>query len=101
VIWAGIDDGREEMVRLGHEVADRLRMRGVPLDERPLQPHLTLARVREAGGLRTSVLLEGREQVVLGTMAVGAITLFESRLSPAGPAYSAIARMALREMSGQ
>jgi 2'-5' RNA ligase len=95
VLWAGIDEGRGDVVQVANEVADRLRTLGVPLDERPHQPHLTLARVREAEGLRSPVLLEGREQVVLGTMTVGAITLFESRLLPAGPSYRAIARTAL------
>jgi 2'-5' RNA ligase len=101
VLWAGVDEGREPLMRLVDEVADRLRTLGVPLDERPQQPHLTLARVREAGGLRASALLAGREQAYLGAMTVGAITLFESRLSPAGPSYTAIARMALGDVSGQ
>lgn len=101
VLWAGIDEGRESFVRLANEVVDRLRSIAISFDDRPQQPHLTLGRVREAVGLRSAALLAGREEAVLGAMTVGAITLFESRLSPAGPSYTAIARMALGDVSGQ
>jgi 2'-5' RNA ligase len=101
VLWAGVDEGRAAFIRLADDVADRLRAVGVALEERPYQPHVTLARVRDAAGVRTSALLAGREQITLGTTVVGAITLFESRLSPAGPAYTAVARMALSGSSGQ
>jgi 2'-5' RNA ligase len=101
VLWAGVDEGREALMRLAGEVANRLRGVGIAIEERPHQPHVTLARVRDAAGVRTSALLAGREQVTLGTTVVGAITLFESRLSPAGSTYTAMARMALNGSSGQ
>jgi 2'-5' RNA ligase len=95
VIWAGIDGGRDRLVTLAAEVAGRLRTTGVEEEARPYSPHLTLARVREAGSLRASTVTAGRERVMLGTSLVRAITLFESRLSPAGPAYHVVQRMDL------
>jgi 2'-5' RNA ligase len=65
-------------------------------EDRPYNPHLTLARVREAVGLRAAPLLDGVSEVVLGVTQVDAITLFESRLSPQGPTYVALHRTALR-----
>jgi len=92
VIWAGLDRGRDDLTALAGELTARLGSTGVPVDDRPHQPHLTLARVRDAGGLRTSTLFAGLEQVALGTMEVRAITLFESRLSPAGAIYQPLAK---------
>jgi len=92
VIWAGLDRGRDDLTALAGELTARLGSTGVPVDDRPHQPHLTLARVRDAGGLRTSTLFAGLEQVALGTMEVRAITLFESRLSPAGAIYQPLVK---------
>ena len=96
VIWAGLERGARDLSALAGEVTTRLGSTGIAVDERPHQPHLTLARVREAGGLRTSTLFAGLEQVALGTMDVRAITLFESRLSPAGAIYQPVVKSLLR-----
>jgi 2'-5' RNA ligase len=41
------------------------------------------------------VLLKGLEQALFGRVRVGAVTLFESHLSPAGPTYVALGRTPL------
>ena len=79
VIWAGCSDGVAAFVRVQHEAYTRIAA-VVPLEpERDPRPHLTLARVKDAGGLRSRALLAGMEHVPLGTLEVGAVTLFESR----------------------
>ncbi len=79
VIWAGCSDGAAAFVRVQHEAYTRIAA-VVPLEpERDPRPHLTLARVKDAGGLRSRALLAGMEHVPLGTLQVGAVTLFESR----------------------
>ena len=79
VIWAGCSDGEAAFVRVQHEAYTRIAA-VVPLEpERDPRPHLTLARVKDAGGLRSGALLAGMEHVPLGTLEVGAVTLFESR----------------------
>ena len=70
--------------------------RSVPAEERPYQPHLTLARVREAAGLRAAALLDGLGSRHCRHDHVDAITLFESRLSPKGPTYVPLQRTALQ-----
>jgi len=60
-----------------------------------MRPHLTLGRVRHAAGLRSASLLDGLEDEGLGGVRVEAVTLFESRASPAGPAYVPLLRMPL------
>lgn len=95
VVWGGLAAGRDQLVAIEAIVSHRLAAAGVARDERPFQPHLTLARVREAGGLRSAALLAGLGDTPLGTTPVGAITLFESRQSPDGQTYRAIQRTPL------
>ena len=95
VLWVGVGDGRERLMQLEREVRGRLRTAGVAIEDRAYHPHLTLARVREAAGLRAASLLEGIGDAAVGTIRVEAITLFQSRLSPRGPSYEALQRTAL------
>ena len=95
VIWAGLSSGEDRLGAIERVVSDRLAALGVAPEDRAFTPHLTLARVREAGGLRSPALLEGLDQTALGSTRVDAITLFESRLSPKGPTYQAIHRTQL------
>lgn len=44
VLWTGIDGELEGLHLLATEVRDVVRSCGVPFEERPLRPHLTLAR---------------------------------------------------------
>jgi len=96
VIWAGLTAGRPRLMALEKLVNDQLAVAGVTPEERPFNPHLTLARVRDAAGLRSSALVGPLDDLALGTTPVDAITLFESRLSPKGPTYVALQRTALR-----
>jgi 2'-5' RNA ligase len=96
VLWAGIDRGCDELVAVEREVGARLDAVKIPREERPYSPHLTLARVREAAGLRSAVLFEGLADNALGTTRVDAITLFQSKLSPKGPTYVTLQKTSLR-----
>lgn len=95
VIWAGLASGREALGMVEEEVTARLKGVGVPPEDRPYSPHLTLARVKEPAGLKAAPLLEGIAPGLLGSVRVGACTLFESRLSPKGPTYVPLQRTAL------
>ena len=87
VVWAGIERGFDSLHAIEREVTRRLHQIGIPPEKRPFSAHLTLARVREAAGLKSQPLFAGLEDTQLGTTRVEAITLYESRLSPKGPAY--------------
>ena len=95
VLWLGVQSGVEGLEALETEVSRRLEAVDLPRDERPYRPHLTLARVREPAGLRTAALFDGLDPQI-GETRVGAITLFESRLSPKGPTYVALQLTPLR-----
>ncbi len=93
VLWAGIGRGSGELAAIAADVQRRLSSAGIAVEERPLTPHLTLARVRDGTGVHPARLFAGFEDTPLGEMTVSAITLFESRLSPAGPQYQVVQQM--------
>lgn len=86
VVWAGIAAGRDDLVMLARQVDARLApLVGGDLEE--FSPHLTLARVKDAHGLRAQPLLAGLEHVSLGRFRIENVTLFESRPSGGGVQY--------------
>jgi 2'-5' RNA ligase len=94
VVWLGFSEGLAPFQRLERELSARLRTAGIPREDRPYSPHLTLARVRDARGMRLPALLDSVD-VPDASGVVDAITLFESRLSPQGPRYTALHRTPL------
>jgi 2'-5' RNA ligase len=96
-VWVGISRGVAELQQIEREISDRLEKLGIAREGRDYTPHITLARVREPAGLRAQTLLDGLADV-FGTTRVDAATLFESRLSPAGPTYVALQRISLRRV---
>ena len=95
VLWAGIAAGEADLQRIEREVSARLATVGIPPEDRAYRPHLTLARIREAAGLRAATLFAGLEQASLGAARCEAITLYESRLSSNGPTYLPLVRTPL------
>ena len=96
VFWAGIANGSGELSAIEQEVSGRLAACGVEREGRPYRPHLTLARVRDAAGLRSAPLFEALSGRGFGVTRVDAITLFESRTSPRGATYESLQRTPLR-----
>jgi 2'-5' RNA ligase len=88
VVWLGVTEGREELVRVEREITARLTPLDIPEEPRPYSPHLTLARVRDPAGLKSTRLLDGLTDRRIGTTHIETITLFHSKLSPKGPTYT-------------
>jgi 2'-5' RNA ligase len=88
----------DERLELGRGVYAGLRSRGLPFDDRPLAPHLTLARVAEdasaAEAKTVGAALEGLAIEVL-RFEVNEIAVVQSVLSPKGPRYTARATVPL------
>jgi len=92
VLWIGVGSGAGELVALQRAIAARVAALGLPIEDRDFHPHLTLARWRESRPAdRGRALAAAPRGVVAGAHIDGA-TLYQSRLSPAGPAYTALAR---------
>ena len=95
VLWVGAATGAGESIELQRQLADRARRLGVAPEHRPFHPHLTLARWKTSRGAdRPRALAAGSERVI-ATVRVDHATLYHSRLSPAGPTYTPLARATL------
>ncbi len=97
VLWVGVVEGASELAALHDELEARLRALGEPPEDRPFTAHLTLARFkdldrRQSDALRAAIR-EGPGAV--GSCRVDAVTLYQSRLSPAGPTYTPLVRTPL------
>ena len=66
VVWAGLNDGRDHLIAIESTVSERLARAGVPREERVYNPHLTLARVREAAGLQSAPFVGSLRKPVSG-----------------------------------
>jgi 2'-5' RNA ligase len=91
VLWVGTSSGADEAIALQREMARRVALHGVPLETRPFRPHLTLGRWRASRSAdRERVLTAAPRRIA--ALHVDHATLYQSRLSPAGPSYTALAR---------
>lgn len=95
VLWVGLTAGSDAVARLEELVSARLAQAGVARDDRPFRPHITLARVRDADGLRPAALFHGLTDASLGSVTVSSYTLFESRQSARGREYIPLVRSRL------
>ena len=90
VIWLAPTSGLDAFTQLAAHVNAQLDPVIGPGDARPFRPHLTLGRVREAGrGVEWTRALAGARLTPTVTR-VDHVTLYQSRLSPHGPTYTAL-----------
>ena len=86
VLWLGLGRGLAELNALTARVASALAERGWPHDDRPVRPHLTLAR---SDGVASGALVAGRLMAAAAGLDLGwradRIVLFESQTG-GGPA---------------
>lgn len=82
VLWVGIREGEEELRELAARVEEALEGAGIPPEERPFSPHLTLSRIRPHQDVRS--LLERVPAPPL-RQAVDRVVLYRSHLG-GGPA---------------
>ncbi|MEV2245538.1 RNA 2',3'-cyclic phosphodiesterase [Streptomyces sp. NPDC049970] len=59
VLWSGIDGDLDDLHALAADVRTVVRSCGVPFEDRPLRPHLTLARARRGDLSSTSEIAAG------------------------------------------
>lgn len=91
VVWAGVREGADAITALQDHLAAGIRAVGIPLEQRPYSPHVTLARVRSTQNVRNLVacIREARDTRV-GSFLVGRVVLMRSELTPDGPLYTVL-----------
>jgi RNA 2',3'-cyclic 3'-phosphodiesterase len=93
VLWLGIGQGLDRLRGVHHEISRRLGLRDTSRE--PFHPHLTLARFRDRVS-RSRLAEITAFPAVAGPAPIDRVTLYESRLSPKGPTYTALAEALLK-----
>jgi len=99
VVWVGVGEGADRLIALARDLDAALHRLKFPLEDRPFQPHLTVARVRRAGPVPDlSGPLHDLDGMILGTQTVEALLVMESTLKPSGATYRPLDTVWLREV---
>src|SRR5437870_12114365 len=88
VVWLGIADGAASVIELGEGVHAGLRSRGLRFDDRPLAPHLTLARLApNASAAEARTVGAALSSLAIGSLRFegGEVAVGESVPLPNGP----------------
>jgi len=100
-LWVGVSEGAQEVQRLQTRVAEALERRGVPIEARAWQAHVTIGRVADEKRWRREGMAELRAAVMrgatapFGSMPVASIALMRSDLFTSGARYTGIASVPL------
>jgi 2'-5' RNA ligase len=108
VFWIGIHAG-PQLAALAESVEAAVAELGIPQEDRPFSPHLTLARAggrsgspkwrKDDGPNAVFAVLEKRlasmGELDFGTMMAGEFILYQSQLSPEGSKYTKLHRFPL------
>ena len=97
VVWFGLPEGRDGLQAVYVRLRARLAPLGFEPEKRPFSPHLTVARVKDAGRQDSSNIrsVVAKSDVAAGSCRVDAITLYRSRTSPHGAQYERLLRVPL------
>lgn len=90
VLWVGVRDS-PVLQQLQHALAQSVRAFGIPLENRPFRPHLTLGRVRPgAPSHELTSVLSSANNTAFGTVLVDRLWLMRSRLKHQGVDHSVL-----------
>ena len=90
VVWLGVDEGAREMTALHESIEEQFVDVGFDPEDHDFTPHVTLARMKHAGGKdHVQERLENYDPSP-GTMRVEDVRLTESELGPDGPEYTTV-----------
>jgi 2'-5' RNA ligase len=96
-IWAGIEDGSQELVELHDALEPPLMEQGCyRREERAFTPHITLGRVKgESNTLALADAMKQQADWFAGRMTVTEIHVLSSELTKDGPVYTVMSRARL------
>lgn len=97
ILWAGIGRGHPLLHQLRQQVDDHLLATGTPIALRAFEPHLTLARVREAPPVAVAHWLKRQREFTGPIWPVDVFHLMASEPRPGGSIYRTLRRFPLKE----
>ena len=104
VLWVGVGGDVETLARLQRAVESELQGLGFAPENRPFQPHLTLARIKDwAGPEERSAVADQLARVqpdASAAMTVREVHLMKSDLRPSGAVYTSLATAQLEHPRG-
>jgi 2'-5' RNA ligase len=96
----GLDDPRHELLQLRQRTESALAAAGMPAEERPFRPHLTLARTRRTRvGGELEAFLKAYRNHTFGHLTVSHIYLMRSDLDAKGAVYTRLHSVTLQGTS--
>ncbi len=101
IIWAGIDEGKEIICEMNHQMENRLAILGFKKETKKFSPHLTIGMVRGRKGIaeltKKIVTIETPvERLRKMSMTVSDIHIMKSQLTPQGAIHSVLGTIALK-----
>lgn len=94
-LWLGIGAGETELCDLQRALAMRVAQLEIPVESRPFSAHLTLGRWKASRPSDRTHLARAFHDRVVARTRIDRATLYQSRLSSAGPTYTELARAVL------
>ncbi len=96
IIWIGIEDGKEILIKLNEKIKPLLKNCKITTEDRDFHPHITIGRIKSSNNTEKlkTVLLNLPEQR-FNPIYINSISLIESNLTPEGPQYKTIVKWEL------
>ncbi|MEN9935588.1 MAG: hypothetical protein RLZZ387_2167 [Chloroflexota bacterium] len=99
VLWVGLVGQVAELSQVAGAVTAAIAPLGIPPEDRPFKPHLTIGRVRRDAPRAEVAALADRLRALpppdASLWTTEHVTLFRSELRPGGPVYTPLATVAL------
>ena len=99
VLWLGLPHTPTELMKLSERLENECERAGFKRAERPFEPHLTIARIRDAIRGRLVAALHRKNAFERQTVAVQSIVVMRSELRSDGAKHSVISNHLLRYVS--
>lgn len=98
VVWIGISEGKDDLLKLNIELENALEKQGFPRENKDFKCHITLGRVKKFKKIysfeRLSEKIEGENFI---EQKIEHIDLMKSNLYPTGPVYEILEQYSLKK----
>lgn len=92
VLWIGVKDESEKLVRLQSRLEEECSREGFATEDRPFHPHLTIARLRKPEGARALAVAHTQMQFDPVALQISECLVIRSEPGNAGSKYTVISR---------
>jgi len=97
ILWAGITPS-PKLESLYRDIENRLASIGIPRENRPFKPHITLARNKKNFDTKPYIrLIDEHQGTFISESAIAGFQIFKSDLAPDGPTYTILKEIPLEQ----